>query len=151
MPATRIVIDVQPHFCAANYPDLVVGVTLELMKAMKEKAHILIVEYTNCGSTHNALLKLLRGYPRYQRIKKSADDGSNQVVEALAKFKYPSKHLRVCGVNTDCCVQATVNGLLAKLPDTKIELVKSACEWSGAGYRRYDWRRHPKHKNLVLA
>jgi hypothetical protein len=38
MPATRIVIDVQSAFSAANRPNLVVGVTLELIKAMKEKA-----------------------------------------------------------------------------------------------------------------
>lgn len=148
MPATRIVIDVQPTFPAANRPNLVVGVTRELMAAMKQKAHILVVEYRHCDPTHSALMAMLKDYPNYAKITKPGDDGGREVFKSLGKLGFPTKHLRVCGVNTDCCVQATVNTLAKLLPDSKFELVKNACEWSGSG--KYDWRQFPRYANLKL-
>jgi nicotinamidase-related amidase len=148
MTATRVVIDVQPNFDAANKANLIVGVTVELMEAMRERAPILFVEFHRCPATHKSLTDLMRGYDKFRRVIKMDDDGGHEVKAALEAAKWPAKHLRVCGVNIDCCVRATVRTLLQELPDTRIELVKNACEWNSRF--KYDWRTYTRHKNLKL-
>lgn len=151
MPATRVVIDVQPAFCAANKPNLVVGLTLELVRAMREKAPILIVEYRGSGSTHRSILDLLKGYDRYAKIGKHTDGGGVEVARGVQRNNFPYHHLRVCGVNIDCCVMATVMDMVKMeiFKNSKIEMVRSACEWSRTN--KYDWRKFLRHKNVVLA
>jgi nicotinamidase-related amidase len=148
MSATRIIIDVQPCFDAANKPSLIVGVAKELMNAIKHKAAIIIVEYEGYGKMHEGLQKIIKSYKNSHVVLKYTDDGSAEIAARLKKRKLRSDLLRVCGVNANCCVQATVNGLLLCMPDTKIKVVKDACEWNGKG--QYDWQGFTKHKNVRL-
>lgn len=148
MPATRIVIDAQPFFDAANTPDFVVGLTAELLQAKQEGAHVLFVEYRDSGRTHQSVLNLLRGYPRKRRLVKQADDGSREIARVLLDHAIPRDVLRVCGVNSDCCVLSTVNGLRGRLPQTQIQVVKSACARDPAWERPFDWRSYNGHRNV---
>lgn len=149
MPYTLVVVDMQSAFHAALKPSAIVGVTCEILAAKKLNRPVMLVEYAKCGPTLEPLAELLRGYPKKLRVTKPGDDGSRQVIRALQENKWPSKYLRVCGVNTDCCVWSTVEGLLEKLPDIRIEVVKNACEWTGT--KKFDWRTYLRHPNLKLA
>ena len=148
MTPTLIVVDMQPEFDAALYPDVVVGVTLEIQAAVARKSAIVFVEYEDAGDTHRSLFKLAKGYRKKAQIIKYEDDGSSQIVRTIRRRDFDETHLRVCGVNTNACVQCTVDGLLRRLPDAKIEVVKEAC--GTCSYGRYDWRKFTKHKNLKL-
>jgi nicotinamidase-related amidase len=109
------------------------------------------VEYRGSGSTHKAILNLLKGYESFSKVHKNHDDGAIEVARGIQRNNFPYSHLRICGVNTDCCVLATVMGMvkLEIFKNSKIEMVKSACEWSKHG--KYDWRKFHRHKNIMLA
>jgi nicotinamidase-related amidase len=142
MPATRIIIDMQAAFIAANRPNVVIGVTREIIAAMRERAPIILVEYRGSGKTHKGFLDLLKGYDKFAKIGKNTDGGSKEVLAAIVRRNFPYKYLRIGGVNTNACVQATVRGLVHStlLRKSRIELVKAAC---GDGNERYDWRKFP--------
>jgi nicotinamidase-related amidase len=149
MPSyTLVVVDMQSTFAAANRPNVVIAVAREMFRAMKDKAPIILLEYQHCDPTHRGFLDILKGHKEKIRLKKPNDDGSAEVVKTLKDKDWPSVKIRVCGVNTDCCVLATVKGLLKKLPKSKVELVKSAC--GAAASTRFDWRNYHRHKNLSL-
>lgn len=148
MPATLVVVDMQPDFEAAFNPDVVIGVAKQIMLAKHKKWPVILLEYAGCSRTHQGFSDLLSGYPRRARISKSDDDGSYEVVRALERREFPFKNLRVCGVNTDACVWSTVDGLLKRLPKSYLEVVKDACGWEGPG--RFDWREYMRHPRLSL-
>ena len=147
MPSkTLVVIDMQPEFKAAKNPNTVISVTAEIMKAMINHHAIVIVEYEGSGSSHKAFYDLLKDYPFVSRLTKKCDDGSGEIVTRLKRRGFPVNQIRVCGVNTDCCVASTVYGLLWRLKTSKIELVKSACNAN----RKIDWDLFTKNPNLSL-
>ncbi len=146
MPYTLVVIDMQPEFHAANHPNTIIAVTREIITAVRNSSPIVIVEYRECGPTHPAFLHILKDYKLKSRIKKPQDDGSKEVLRTLSRRKF-YKNLRICGVNRDCCVKATVDGLLYSSLRSKIEVVKDAC---GGMNPSYDWNTFLKHDNLTL-
>lgn len=146
MPATLVVVDMQSHFEAACDPDVIINVTEEIIKAKQHNAHILLVEYAGCGKSHEGFGQLLKNYRYKARIRKGDDDGSGEIIRALRRRGFNDRHLRLCGVNSDCCVCATTMGLLDKLSNTKIEVVKRAC----GTVNDFDWRMYIRHPNLRL-
>jgi len=144
---TLIIVDMQPVFRASREPNTIIAVTHEIFMAKQNNHAILIVEYARSGKSHTGFDHLLKGYPHKSRIKKWDDDGSKEVIRALIRRKFPTNLLRVCGVNTDCCVFETVTGLLCRLGKTKIEIVKKACNSESTDF---DWRGYYKHPNLRL-
>jgi nicotinamidase-related amidase len=151
MPSTLVVVDMQPSFTAANTPSVIVGVTREILEAKRRKSGIIFLEYKptdEMGRTHAGLSSLIRGYPHKARVTKADDDGSREVVKAIRRRGFPNRTLRVCGVNTDCCVWETTMGLLDRLERIQIQVVKDACEseWN----RDYDWRCFTKHPRITL-
>ena len=147
MPATLVIVDMQPSFTASTDPNTIIAITHEIIAAKQQKDAILIVEYQGSGRTHSGFDNILRGYPHKARIKKNDDDGSTEIIRALNRRNFPQKTLRVCGVNTDCCVLETIVGLLRKLQKTKVEVVKQGCNTAFSGF---DWRCYYKHPNLRL-
>ena len=151
MPATLVIVDMQPKFVAANTPRVIVGVTREILEAKQRKSGIIFLEYNptcEMGRTHEGLFSLIRGYPHKSRVTKNEDDGSLSVVQAIRRRGFANRTLRVCGVNTDCCVYETIKGLLGRLERSRIEVVKDACdsEW----IKDYDWRSFAKHPRIKL-
>ncbi len=148
-PATRIIIDMQPTFDAANKPAVIVGVVKEILEAIRDDASIIIVELWGSGSSHKAILDLVRDYPKAIRIWKYDSGGAEQIVSVIDTHKLPYGHFRVCGVNIDRCVRDTVSGLLDHplLQNSVIEVIKNAC---GAPAGGYSWYRYPKHSSLRL-
>ena len=148
MPATLVVVDMQPDFSAANNPSVIVGVTREILEAKRKKSGIIFLEYSDTGRTHEGFSSLIKGYRHKARVTKDDDDGSLEVVKALRRRGFGSRTLRICGVNVDCCVFDTVNGLLHRLEQVQIQVVKDACgsEWDTG----FDWRTFTKHRRITL-
>lgn len=146
MPYTLVVVDMQDEFDAALNPSVVIGVTKEILRAIKTNSPVLFLEYKNCGPTHRGLLDLVKGYPRKARITKAGDDGSLEAIKAVQRKEWPFRHMRVCGVNTDCCVWSTVEGILKRTENTQVEVVKEAC----GTCIRFDWRQYIRHPQLRL-
>lgn len=151
MPATLIVVDMQPSFTAANEPSTIVGVTREILEAKRRKFGIVFLEYKpidEIGRTHEGFSSLVKGYRHKARVTKDDNDGSLEVVKVLRRRGFSNRTLRVCGVNVDCCVFDTVNGLLHRLEKVQIQVVKDACgsEWS----KDFDWRTFMKHPRITL-
>lgn len=145
---TLVVIDMQPHFTAANDLKAIVGCAKQIIEAKHAGSNILFVEYSLCGPTHRELTKLVKSYSNATKITKNSDDGSIEVLRALKKKRWTTKNIRVCGVNTECCVWSTIHGLLRRSSESKIEVVKEACATDG--YRKYDWRTYLRDPNLKL-
>lgn len=148
MPKTLVVVDMQPYFKTALEPNTIIAVTHEIVTAIHQGSGIILLEYEDCGRSLAGFDRVLYNYPWKARISKVEDDGSSEVIQAIRRRQFPSDTLRICGVNTDCCVWGTVRGLLSKLPRCRVELVKAAC--NTLKRKQIDWRRYPRHPNLQL-
>lgn len=125
------------------------GVKQEVRLAMERGWHIIVVEYDlDCaGETDGDLLEILNGYAHVHRVKKAHEDGSREVVDYCAEHSVPTKVFRVVGVMTDVCVAKTTSGLVGRLSDCSIEVIKSAC---ACAFSRYDWNSFPSHERIRL-
>lgn len=137
---TLVVVDMQPCFEASNDPNTIIAVTNEIMVAKQNNDAIIMVEYDSSGRSHCGFDAILKDYYYKSKITKKNDDGSKEIIRALKRRKFPARILRVCGVNTDCCVFDTVLGLLNGLKNTKIELVKKACNTDDSSF---SWKNSP--------
>lgn len=136
IPGTLIIVDMQPGFplsCSVRR-----AVEAEILKAIACGWAVVIVEFDTeaAGDTHASLFELLDGYGLWTLVKKTKEDGSGVVLDALQKLAYPTQLLRICGVMTDICVQQTAAGLAVVLSTARIEVVKSACT---TAIQPYDW------------
>ncbi|MGD9680877.1 MAG: hypothetical protein AB7W16_06820 [Candidatus Obscuribacterales bacterium] len=152
-PRVLVVIDMQPD----GFP-LARSVLRQVMQAiahaMASSWLVLIVEFDiECaGSTDPAIMSMLAGYPRWKLVKKSAEDGSLEVIEAVTEAGMstvrPFPGFRMAGVTTDDCISKTAHGLARRLPDCSVEVIKDACfNWQGS---RFDWSRFSRAANIVL-
>jgi nicotinamidase-related amidase len=117
---TLLVVDMQDCFNAANSPRLIKKVSESIKKAIKDRAHIIFLEYLDSGTTHTVLKSLVKNYQKAHFVIKRGDDGSEEVRHTLRSNRIRTKNFKVTGVNTDCCVQRTVAGLVTLIPDSKI-------------------------------
>jgi nicotinamidase-related amidase len=136
---TLIVVDMQETFRASTRDRVRKNCLREIEKAVKDDAHIIFLEYQHSGATLPELTKNLHTKCYFKT--KSEDDGSSEV-EGLVHLKKLPKHFKVCGVNTDCCVRSTVQGLTARFPMATIDVIGDACD--------SDWY-HQKGINDLLA
>ena len=125
------------------------GVKQEVANAMARNWHIIVVEYDlECaGETDSDLLALLSGYAKLHTVKKAKEDGSQELVEYCRLNGLATNLFRVVGVMTDVCVAQTTSGLVGRLSDASLEVVKSAC---ACAFSRYDWNTFPSHQRILL-
>jgi nicotinamidase-related amidase len=137
---TLCIIDMQEWFGVNPSSMVANNVEREIYQAMHDGATILFVEYQDCGNTIDRLTQIVRdsAYTKHHSITKKYDDGSKEIITAINNKKLPIKHLKVVGVNTDCCVLHTVSGLKSELKSTKIEVVADACSssWSSDSHEK---------------
>jgi nicotinamidase-related amidase len=124
---TLVVVDMQSSFEAANSKRVRENVKREIQRAMDNKAAIVFVEYVGQGPTIPSLVKPTDDYDRVFIVRKNDDDGSKEVSKVIRDNNLPGKRVKVCGVNTDCCVLETVNGLCSRLRSASFEVVGDAC------------------------
>lgn len=122
---TLVVVDMQPGFNSAHGKRVRQNCLREIRKAVEDDAYIIFLEFSGYESTHPELMENL--HKRVAVLEKSDDDGSKEVEKEIRRNKLPT-HFKVCGINTDCCVAATVRGLTARFPMSRIEVVADACD-----------------------
>ena len=121
-----IVIDMQPGFVAAEDPVVINAVKKEIIKAKEETNLILFVEYKWNGRTWPQLTNAVKDYSFTDTIKKTKDDGAEDIMNYFQRCRIAPKKLRVIGVNSDACVLATLYSLYTA-SCYKLEVVKAAC------------------------
>lgn len=124
---TLVVVDMQSTFEAANNKRVRNNCKREILQAIESNASIIFVEYIGEGPTIPSLVRLTDDYDRVFIVRKSTDDGSREVRKVIKDNKLPNRQIKVCGVNTDCCVADTVWGLAHKIKSAKIEVIPEAC------------------------
>lgn len=122
---TLIVVDMQETFRASTRDRVRKNCLREVTQAVKDDAHIIFLEYSGQGPTIAELTAALHSKCAFK--EKPGDDGSYEVEHEVLLNKLP-KHFKVCGVNTDCCVYATVRGLTSRFPMAKIDVIADACD-----------------------
>lgn len=123
-----VVVDMQPGFRASCNEATLSAVEREIRSAVEAGDAIVILEYKKYPATHARLLELVDGvYERHAVVTKKDDDGSEELVDACLEHGFPGGKFRFCGVNTHACVMRTVLGLSNKLDDSRIDVVKAAC------------------------
>ena len=127
-----MVVDMQQDFNAANGKSVVSNCKKVIKQAMLDDASIIFLEYNGCGPTKYELFNLTDGYANTYVDIKDEDDGSLEVAVLIRKHKLNKNHIKVCGVNTDCCVASTVRGLTSRFLNANIEILASACasDWN---------------------
>lgn len=123
-----VVIDVQPWlFSAARNKKVLDVICHELQDAMKNDRYIVFLRLFFCGKTHEQLQKIVAGYDKViHTFKWASNDGSMTVLNALENNNISPKSFRVCGINTDICVFATVHGLREKISNF-IRIISDGC------------------------
>jgi nicotinamidase-related amidase len=127
MSYTLVIVDMQATFNAANSRRVRENCKQEILQAMESNASIIFVEYIGQGPTIPSLVKLTDDYDRVFITRKGDDNGSREVRKTIKNNRLPSRRVRVCGVNTDCCVLETVCGLNRSMKKTTIEISPKAC------------------------
>lgn len=148
-----VVIDMQPDgFPLAR--SVLRQVRQAIANAMASSWLVLIVEFDiECaGPTDPAIMSTLAGYPYWRLVKKKAEDGSLEVIEAATEAGMstacPVPVFRLAGVTTDDCISKTAHGLARRLPDCLVEVITDACcNWQGA---RFDWKQFSRAANIAL-
>lgn len=126
---TLVVVDMQDGFVAARGKKVQDQTKRAIKNAMKDRASIIFVEFAGQGPTYPCLTQLTKTYDKVHTVVKQGWDGSRESMEVIKKFKLSSKRFKVCGVYTECCVDATVQGLASAIPTSKIKVLEKAC-WS---------------------
>lgn len=127
---TLCIIDMQDYFLEPCNEKPTDNVAREIRQAIKDDAPIVLVEYRGCGETTSQLLDVIKhaGATKVYKVVKVRDDGSEEIIECLHKNNLPEDHIKITGVNTDCCVYATCYGIQRKRPLSKIEVIADACQ-----------------------
>jgi nicotinamidase-related amidase len=144
MKCILVVVDMQLCFSASKNSRTLNACKREIELAIKNKNHIIFLEWEGGEDTRSCLTKLTKGYDKVHSVLKAEDDGSNELKDYFKAHKLPTKAIRVCGANIHQCVYATVRGLSRKYKGTTITVVKDACaaesyhkdsEWLWSSYK----------------
>lgn len=127
MPYSLVIVDMQEEFKASLDKNTILNCIEAINNAKKDNATIIFLEFVGSGRTHYSLFKEVQFYEQTFFLRKTGCDGSLEV-ELLSKgIKIPNLHFKVCGVNTDVCVQYTAIGLQSTFPSAVIEVLSKAC------------------------
>lgn len=147
MRYTLVVIDMQTAYEVARP---IIGEVIALIEqAKRDQAPIVIVEYNGSGPTYLEILRATESYMPSCRIAKKGFGGGQEVLAACQERGYPTSEFRVCGVYSDCCVQATCEQIAEAVNNlAKIEVYRRACE--DAPFSKFHWINLLKGMYLVV-
>jgi len=144
---TLIIVDMQPYFGGSQEPWLIDNIQREIRSAKKCGDGIIILEYEGCGRTDKRVLRTLGKYPKGLVRYKDDCDGSEIAVETMEARKFDTTKVKIVGVETDACVEATIMGLSYLLPSADIILVADACNHETRTQRNHG-RSKIRRKNI---
>ena len=124
MKKALIIIDMQPYYDHNGAVSKIIdNCRREINKAIQENIKIVFVEWEGVGSTDIRLRELVDNYQNVSIVQKDDDNGSQPIINMIGSSY---NLIKVCGVNTDCCVIATVKGLLGLCYNLNIEVIGDA-------------------------
>jgi len=98
------------------------------------------------GNTYDELFAAARVLNHFAMRAKADIDGSARVAHALKAMDVVCERFIVCGINTHACIEATAVGLTKLFPQSRIEVVASACN----DFRGNDWSTFAQGANLTV-
>lgn len=112
---TLVIIDMQYDFLDhSKYPrqlkKLKENITSLIDEWIQNEWPIIVVEFEGSGRTIDQIWTAIGFYPKVYSVVKSECDGSKEIIEKIRARKL-SKRLNVCGVYSDECVRATIEGI----------------------------------------
>lgn len=119
MSTVLCVIDVQPRFKSAA-EHVIPEVVHQIKLAIKRKSPIVLVEYGIEFPSYDEVYEAFYcANPTLRTIvKKTQDDGSDDIIDGMKVKDFKFNRIRLCGVNTCSCVEKTARGLKRTLwPD----------------------------------
>ena len=116
----------QPYFDSANEPWLLNNVLAEIKKARNNSDYIIVLEYIDCGETHPDIVKSCEGYSRYYHEVKSSQSGAPNILCIMRENNIQADHFIIVGVETESCILETVEGIVHKIPKSKVTVVADA-------------------------
>jgi nicotinamidase-related amidase len=124
-PYVLCIIDMQPYGFS-NSKIIIDNVLTLVREAIIKKAFVVVAQYKNAGNTHISIINALQDYPYKAYGWHNRNDKSPIIQNILREKKVFTRLIKVCGVNTEYCIWATVNGLARKyyIP---IKVIESAC------------------------
>lgn len=166
---TLLVVDMQAGMCQDN--QTLENVLAEVLAARAAGKPIIFLEISHdelephlpYARSFDCLLNCIEGYEHghvvtrvgkrlavekagWTRPRVPGEDGSKGVLKLCKDRGYAQSRFRVCGVQADMCVLATVRGLL-KRSSCRIELVEKACHTSsGFKFWRFKYPEGPRLK-----
>lgn len=158
-----VVVDMQMHFQCALEPWLLDAVESNVSQANQAGWVIVALEIMTFnplrtyGNTHQRIVVAAQptatqkqnGEPqRFFMRAKAQSDGSDRVQDVCEKENFAPTLIRVVGVKSRFCVEATAVGLAERYPQCRIEVVAGACN-QDAGCPN-DWSGFPLRSNLFL-
>ncbi len=135
-----LVIDMQTNFTTDQ--ELIAIVESEIAEAVALEHPVVLVQYRWCGEIHQALSSAagLSDHNQLQfPVTKSDDNGASEILGTCRRLGIKLDHIRVCGVNTNACVEDTVLEMSSQLPNSLIEVLGYACrnEKTANDYRAF--------------
>ena len=125
-----IIVDMQTYFTTARDKSTIKNVKKLIKEFIDKRRPIIVLEYyfdyRNIGHTLPCLTKILDSYDETRYVRKSDDDGADEVLECLEQNCWKVEKFKVCGVNIGACVRSTVETLTYQYNQT-VEVVKKAC------------------------
>ena len=130
MPYTLIVVDMQREFHASRKRSTIQNCKFIISSAIEDEADIIFLEYIGCGRTIKSLSDLADKYEMMHIIRKNDCSGAAEINAVKVAYGLQTQHFKVCGVNTDQCVQFTVINLSELFPEAVVEVIARACNAS---------------------
>jgi nicotinamidase-related amidase len=144
-----VIIDMQEEFEASLEKEVNQEILRQIKLANRRKAPIVFVRFRGMGEINLSLIEQAEKGISLFTTKKD-DNGSANILYKLNQQGVSSDRLRICGINTEYCVLATVNGLIEIKPTIDIEVVKKGCTTIPVTSQEDLWNRFPKVKNIKL-
>lgn len=104
---TLVVVDMQPKFSASKSPRTINQCKNAVIKAVKDKAGIVVVEFVGCGKTRPSITKFLKKYNGKQTLVLKDSPGGGEEVRRAVRHLSMCRKIKICGVNRSYCVKAT--------------------------------------------
>jgi hypothetical protein len=150
MSNALIIIDMQPEFEASRGKAILDEHVKQIRNAIKNKHHIVIIEFKDSGNTHKRIRQAVRSYDSVGYITKNTCSGSLHLIKYFTKLGLWPKEISFMGVNTGACVGDTVTNFHRHVKknkkNTKIKIIREGCRCETTkNYGRFD-----RFKNLGI-
>lgn len=125
---TLVIIDMQYIFVKTlrDKDNLIPTICRLVQYARQRKWAIILVEFSQCGTTNVKIINALKGYPYQAKVVKECNDGGREIIKCIIREKTWSFDLLVCGVYGPECVAETVAGLLNHSDLVEVDIITDA-------------------------